>query len=305
MIATVTNAPVMVETPSNHPRPDVVVSGCVTQDVQSAQPTGDPLQRALFRSTKPIRYFSDRSASNRPTGRKSQLVLRTSTDVGHFWVFYGPRALARAHCPRTSSGTLSYRNQQGALESVSQPVLIFLRGPTALTHQHPVHIPPRKHPEDIAGSCVIESRQKPCRVAKRDDHDLLPLIPQALSLSFQFREFRGDHTRASQQIKRCTLGIVNLPGDSSRKPQTSFRGAGTQCLPYGVLIFTPKRGLIEKFGENPRFRPKDGIDSLCRHFRPLRDRFDGHAVIAFALQKLPRGFNNPSTVITRQPLANQ
>src|SRR6267142_4732034 len=62
---------------------------------------------------------------------------------------------------KASNRTPSCRTQQGVHESVGQPVLVFLRRPPTLPHQHPVHIPPGKHPEDIPGGLMIKSQSKP------------------------------------------------------------------------------------------------------------------------------------------------
>jgi hypothetical protein len=44
---------------------------------------------------------------------------------------------------------------------------------------------------------------------------------------------------------------------------------------------------------------------LGRYLGPLRDRFDGHSGIAFALQKLPRSFDDAAPSVLGLALANQ
>jgi hypothetical protein len=60
---------------------------------------------------------------------------------------------------------------------------------------------------------VIKLWSKPSRIAQRNDHPFLPLIAQAFSLFFQFCQLGRYHTRASQQIERCTLHVMDLPGN--------------------------------------------------------------------------------------------
>ena len=152
---------------------------------------------------------------------------------------------------------------------------------------------------------MIKARSKPSRVAHGNDHLFLPLISQAFSLLFQFCQLGCNHTRTSQQIEGCTLCVVDLPGNRGCEPQTSFGIVRTQRLPYGVLVIRPERRLIEEFDENSGFRLEDGIHTLGRHLRPLRDCFDGHSGIAGALQELPGGFNDAAPRVARLALANQ
>src|SRR6266567_7796469 len=62
------------------------------------------------------------------------------------------------------------RGEQGVHQSVGQPVLVLLWRPPTLRHQHAVHIPAGKHPEDIARGFVAKPRAKTSRLAKEVDH---------------------------------------------------------------------------------------------------------------------------------------
>jgi hypothetical protein len=64
--------------------------------------------------------------------------------------------------------------------------------------------PARKHPEDFPGGPVVKSRSKPAGCAQGNDHLFLPLIAQAFSLLFQFRQLGRNHARTSQQIEGCS-----------------------------------------------------------------------------------------------------
>ena len=190
-------------------------------------------------------------------------------------------------------------------QCVGQPVLVFLRRPPTLADQHPVHVPPRKHPEDIPRGPAIKRRPQPSCFAQGNDHLFLPLIAQAFPLLFQFCQFGRNHAGASQQIERCALRVVNLPGKAGGEPQTSFRFARAQRLAYGVLVIGPKGRQIKKLRENSRLRLEEGIHALGRHLRPPRDGFDGHSGIAFALQEPPGGFDDAPAGVARLALPNQ
>lgn len=190
-------------------------------------------------------------------------------------------------------------------DNIGQPFLVLLRRPPTLPHQHAVHIPPSKHPEDIPGGLLIQSSSKHFRVAQRNDHSLLPLIAQALSLLFQFYQFGRDDPGTSQQIERGSQRLMDSPGHAGREPQTGFGIARAHRLAYGVLVPLSKSGLIEKFPENSRLRLEKGIYALRGHPRPLRDRFDSHSIITLAQQELPRGADDTAASITRLTLAER
>jgi hypothetical protein len=71
-----------------------------------------------------------------------------------------PKRSITFRCP-TSNRIRSSRSQQGVHEGVGQPILVFLRRLPTLAHQHPVYVPPGKHPEDIPSGSVIKPRSKP------------------------------------------------------------------------------------------------------------------------------------------------
>jgi len=114
-------------------------------------------------------------------------------------------------------------------ERIGQPVLILLRRPAALAHQHSVHVSAGELPENIARSGVVKFRPKPACVAQGSDHPFLSLIAQAFALAFQSCQFGRNHARTSQQIEGCALRIVNLSGDRGREPQPGFRIPRAQC----------------------------------------------------------------------------
>src|SRR6266478_7070279 len=143
-------------------------------------------------------------------------------------------------------------SEQGMHEGVRQPVLVFLRRPPTLAHQHPVYVSSGKHPEDIPCGRVIKRWSKPSRIAQGSDHSFLPLIAQAFSLPFQFCQLRCHHTRAAQQIECCTLRVVDLPGNRGSEPQPGFGVTRAQCFLYRVLIIGTKSSLIEKVSEYSR-----------------------------------------------------
>src|SRR5258708_3052156 len=222
-----------------------------------------------------------------------------------------PRSSALHMPPRitfhwsTSNRFHSSSSKKTLHKGVGQPILVFLRRPTPLTHQHPVNVSPSKHPEDIPSGCVIKLWPKRTRVTHGNDHSFLSLIAETFSLLFQFCQFGRNHARTPQQIEGCTLRIVDLPGDGSGKPQTRLRVPRAQCLSHGVFIIRAKSGLVEKLSENSCLRLEDGVHAWGRDLRPLPDRLDGHSRIAFALQQLSGSLDDANAGVAGLTLSNQ
>ena len=129
-------------------------------------------------------------------------------------------------------------------------------------------------------------------IAQNDRGGFLAVVTDTLAALLELCQFGRDHAGATEKVKGGVLGFMNLAGNAGREPQTNFRFTRAERLPYGILVIGPKRRLIKKFGENSRLRFEKGIHGLGRYFRPLRDPFDGHSSITFALQELPRGFDD-------------
>src|SRR5581483_1047720 len=197
------------------------------------------------------------------------------------------------------------RPQKRVNQSVSQPVLVLPGTPPAFAHQHPVYVAARQHPEDVSGVPVTESRAKLLRVAQRSNHRLLALVANTFPLLFELRQFRRNYSRAAQQVEPCPLRIMNLPGDSSCPPEPRFRVSFLQCFPDRALIIGSKRGLVEKFGEDTRLRPEDGINRLHGDLSPPCNCVNRHSGVALGFEKLPRGLDNPPAGLVGLTLASQ
>src|SRR5205823_6127621 len=74
---------------------------------------------------------------------------------------------------RKSFRTWSCLSQQGVHESFGEPVLVSLRRPAALAHQHAEHISSGKHPEDIPRGPVGKPWPKRSGIAQEGNHAFL------------------------------------------------------------------------------------------------------------------------------------